>query len=211
MVRWPLVQPVFDVLHHIGDQCGQVLIRLAVEHRRSRPPGRHQTPRTELRQVLGHRWRRTVQLFRDLPHRQLGTLQHRENRQPGRVGQQPQHPYRLLEVGQRRNSPSRSHARHDRTPTPTTEHLDNLPDGTYRGPSLLTGSEKHLGPTVEGRWPDDTWCPRVTAPQARARTAGHRVRPRHRPAHHPDGHGRLPRSQSSRRPAALTARFLSTG
>ena len=35
----------------------------------------------------------------------------------------------------------------------TTEHLDNLPDGKYRGPSLLTESEKHFKTTVEQRWP----------------------------------------------------------
>lgn len=35
----------------------------------------------------------------------------------------------------------------------TTEGIANLPDGKYRGPSLLTEAEKHLKSTVESRWP----------------------------------------------------------
>lgn len=35
----------------------------------------------------------------------------------------------------------------------TEEHLPNLPDGRYRGPSLLTESERHFASTVETQWP----------------------------------------------------------
>lgn len=35
-----------------------------------------------------------------------------------------------------------------------SDGLDNLPDGKYRGPSLLTAAEEEFQQTVAGRWPD---------------------------------------------------------
>jgi choline dehydrogenase-like flavoprotein len=47
----------------------------------------------------------------------------------------------------------------------TTEHIDNLPDGHYRGPSLLTTSEEQFQSTVEERWPQRRVIPwRYAAP-----------------------------------------------
>ncbi|MEK8174965.1 GMC family oxidoreductase N-terminal domain-containing protein [Streptomyces sp. M19] len=47
----------------------------------------------------------------------------------------------------------------------TAEGLPNLPDGRYRGPSLLTEAEKEFKATVEGRWPDRHVAPGATPPQ----------------------------------------------
>ena len=47
----------------------------------------------------------------------------------------------------------------------TTEHIANLPDGHYRGTSLLTEPEKAFRTTVEGRWPERKVIPwRYAAP-----------------------------------------------
>ncbi|MGP3533244.1 GMC oxidoreductase [Microbacterium sp. RD1] len=47
----------------------------------------------------------------------------------------------------------------------TSEHIDNLPDGKYRGPSLLTTAETEFRDTVEARWPDRRVVPwRYAAP-----------------------------------------------
>lgn len=47
----------------------------------------------------------------------------------------------------------------------TSDGLPNLPDGKYRGPSLLTAAEKQFKATVEDRWPDRHVTPwRYAAP-----------------------------------------------
>jgi choline dehydrogenase-like flavoprotein len=47
----------------------------------------------------------------------------------------------------------------------TTENLPNLPDGRYRGTSLLTAAEQHFRDTVNSRWPDRPVIPwRYAAP-----------------------------------------------
>jgi choline dehydrogenase-like flavoprotein len=47
----------------------------------------------------------------------------------------------------------------------TSEHIANLPDGHYRGTSLLTAAEKDFRLTVEGRWPQRRVIPwRFAAP-----------------------------------------------
>ncbi|NMO91737.1 GMC oxidoreductase [Actinomycetospora sp. TBRC 11914] len=47
----------------------------------------------------------------------------------------------------------------------SADGLDNLPDGVYRGPSLLTSAEKDFKATVEGRWPSRHVVPwRYAAP-----------------------------------------------
>ena len=47
----------------------------------------------------------------------------------------------------------------------TAEHIANLPDGHYRGPSLLTAAEQYFRTTVEERWPQRRVIPwRYAAP-----------------------------------------------
>jgi choline dehydrogenase-like flavoprotein len=47
----------------------------------------------------------------------------------------------------------------------TPEGIDNLPDGRYRGPSLLTDAERHFQSTVQRRWPERRVVPwRYAAP-----------------------------------------------
>ncbi len=49
----------------------------------------------------------------------------------------------------------------------TTEHLDHLPDGHYRGPSNLTQAEQVFKKTVEHQWPDRHVVRGATPPPTR--------------------------------------------